>query len=128
MFWRGIGGSLEDGMNSILKVVGKTSEGQLLVGGTFTLVESHGLTLSQIGDRIYEDGYLLSLDSFVQEAVRGGWTMAKAIAKVREALAEKYGLQYAKTVSSNLHNTMIFYHKAYWPEFDLDESLFLTKI
>lgn len=71
-----------------MKIVGKTTEGHLVIGGIFRLVDTNGLPFGVVIDKIYERNWRVSWLDFLSEAFDSGWNEKTVFSKCREGIQD----------------------------------------
>ncbi len=81
----------------MLNLLGKTTDGQAVVGGAFFLHDTKGYPLAFQMEQGERQGFRISIPHFFAAAIEHGWTNTKAFAQIREALQDNdYGSEYER--------------------------------
>jgi hypothetical protein len=86
----------------VLRVVGKTKEGQLVVAGVYRYYETTGLPLDVMFDCLRQRGVVPDWLTFYVEAVRAGMKHERILAKLDPALDDAYGSDFRDVVIERL--------------------------
>jgi hypothetical protein len=86
----------------VLRVVGKTEEGQLIVAGVYRYYETTGLPLDVMFDCLRQKGAIPDWLTFYVEAVRAGMKHERILAKLDPALVDAYGFAFRDVVIERL--------------------------
>ena len=71
-----------------LKILGKTEDGKLVVGGFFILNESQGIPLVEIVNFLTKKDYIISWADFIDDCIKCNWSFKTTLAKIEEALTD----------------------------------------
>jgi len=82
----------------MLKVIGETNDGKLVVEGTYRLYETHGLPFTVIFEVLSKRGAVPCWLSYLREAVAAGVQADRAIGKVGDALSDVWGPEFREVV------------------------------
>lgn len=85
-----------------MNVVGKTPDGKVVVSGLFMMHDTMGLPLADIFSLSAEKNLQPSFPHFYDEAIEAGWRHKTIILRLREALADSHGSDYANVVCDRL--------------------------
>jgi hypothetical protein len=86
-----------------LHIVGQTENGKRVVSGVFKLFDTHGLPLDIIFKMCYDYDLVVDIPELCSSAFAGGWTKKTLINRLRPALVDIYGKDYADTVFQKLN-------------------------
>ena len=85
-----------------LKVIGKTSNGKLVLQGCFVFVSTKGLPLDILFLTLQNRKYVIDWIDFCDAAISDGWNIATLFSKLNVALFDVYGLKYRDNVIATL--------------------------
>ena len=80
----------------MLKVVGKTSENKLVVGGLFELFDTKGLPLTVSFALCQNKGFIPSIPTFIDSALKTGWKDKTVLNRMKEAYQDSFGDKFWK--------------------------------
>jgi hypothetical protein len=83
-------------------IVGETTDGKMVVAGVFKMYDTVGLPLADIFERLTERNMIPSFPHFYDEAIAAGWKHKTIILRLREALADSHGSEFANVVCERL--------------------------
>jgi alanyl-tRNA synthetase len=64
------------------------------VKGVFPLVDTHGIGLELVVDRMRDQGMMPDWFDFYDSAVKAGWKPARVVTKLAEAVGDVYGREF----------------------------------
>lgn len=70
------------------RVVGKTTDGKLVIGNLFFIVESRGVLLEDAINRFYSSNYVIDWLNFYEDGVKKGWNDKTILNKIRYSFDE----------------------------------------
>lgn len=82
----------------MLKLVGKTESGTLVLSGVFKVYETLGIPLDAIFDCLKERNAIPDWLCFYVEAVGAGMKHDRILSKLEPAISDSYGIEMAKKV------------------------------
>ena len=85
-----------------MKVIGKSTDGQLIVSGVFKLFDTCGLPLEDVFQQCAKKNYLPSWTHFYEEAIKAGWKHKTIITKLKSSMIEAYEDEWVKVVLKRL--------------------------
>lgn len=84
--------------SDLLKPIGVTVDGKIVVSGVFKFYETEGLPLDMVLYLLVERGRIPCWISFYREAHKAGMKHERIVGKLEEALADTYGRDFKKEV------------------------------
>ena len=87
-----------------LKIVGKTSSGDVVVSNLFKFFDTYGLPLEDVFLLCKKSDLTPSWLHFYQEAVNGGWTHETIINRLSTSIFDAHGKEYCDIVIGRLDN------------------------
>lgn len=88
---------------SKVKIIGKTTDGKLVVKGIFKLFDTTGMPLFMVFESCEQNNWLPSWIDFYNEAVEAGWTHKTIVNRLSESLSDTYGKEYSDVVIDRLN-------------------------
>lgn len=82
---------------------GKTEDGRLVLGGVFSLYETHGIPLDIILGGIQEQGALVDWGDFYEAALASGMKHNSIVSKLADAISDTYGQATSDVVLARLN-------------------------
>lgn len=76
--------------HNALRVTGITEDGIQIIGGCFKLLDTYGVPMPIIVSILAEHGYMVNWIDFCEDAVKHGWKLRAAVARLREAVGDTY--------------------------------------
>lgn len=94
-----------------LVILGITEDGKFIVGNIFIRCESQGLPLEIALDILDEHNCVISWIDFYEDAMNARWSPETTLEKIRTALVDIKGREYAEQVILRLKHYMASKHK-----------------
>ena len=85
-----------------MKIIGKTTSDSLVVGDIFKFFDTHGLPLADIFNICIKNSLQPCWLDFYNQAHTHGWSHKTIIIRLRDALCDSYGNDYANIVIEKL--------------------------
>lgn len=89
---------------SIIYITGYTEDNQMVVGGVWSLYETHGLPLDIIFDVCIERKWIPGWIDLYKEMKKSGMEHSRILSKLEEAINDSFGKEYGDTVISRLES------------------------
>lgn len=83
-------------------IVGETTDGKSVVSGVFKMYDTLGLPLADIFEQLSLRNMLPSFPHLYNEAIAAGWKHKTILLRLREALGDVYGSEFAEEVTRRL--------------------------
>lgn len=80
----------------MLKISGSDENGNFVITGIFYLVDTEGIPLDIVLERLKKDSYTPNMLDFFDEAIAAGWSPKRAYSSILTELTEVYGEEYSK--------------------------------
>jgi|10_taG_2_1085330.scaffolds.fasta_scaffold08172_3 hypothetical protein len=84
------------------RVVGRTTDGKVVMTGLFKLYNSRGMPLEDILENCKDHNIVIDWIAFYREARDKGWTMDTFVRLLSDPLTDVYDSEYRDTVISTL--------------------------
>lgn len=78
----------------MIEIVGKTTDGKLVVSGAYKFFETHGLPLEVVFQLLQDHNAIPCWQSFYREAQTAGMKHDRILAKLEPAIADSYGTKF----------------------------------
>jgi alanyl-tRNA synthetase len=88
----------------MLRIIGRTTDGQLALGGVFRLEDTFGIPLDFALHVLKNNGLVPNWVDFYTQARSNGWKHKTVIQKLSQALVDVYGPQFRDTVIERLNH------------------------
>jgi alanyl-tRNA synthetase len=75
----------------LLQITGKTSEGMLIVKGVFPFVDTHGIPLEIVADKLHDNNMMPDWLDFWDAAIASKWSPTNTMLRMTEAIGDVYG-------------------------------------
>jgi len=85
-----------------VKVIGKTTDGTLVVQGVFKFFESEGIPLHVIFELCKENNWVPSWLHIYKDGKQSGWTHKTILDRLREGMQDVYETDFINTVIKRL--------------------------
>ena len=94
-------------MKHYYKVIGKTTEGKLVISGTFQMFDTTGMPLSIMFTLINKQNMIPDPIDFYESAINAGWEIKTIFNRLEEAYLDSFD----KHFWLNVRQRLIFYIK-----------------
>lgn len=85
-----------------MRIVGNTTNGQLVVSGVFELVDTYGVPLEVVLSELKHKGLVPAWDVFMLEAAKAGWSDRNTDSRIESACGDVYGAEYTREVTRRI--------------------------
>jgi alanyl-tRNA synthetase len=88
----------------MLRIVGKTLDGKLVLSGVFKIYETEGIPLDIIFENLLEKDSIPSWTHFFNEAINANMKKDHILALLESTISDVYGIEFKNNIISVLKN------------------------